>query len=171
MVYHILNFGNVKPKIHKTVFIAEGVYIIGDVEIGEESSVWFNSVIRGDVYYIRIGKFTNIQDGCVIHVTTDRYATVIGDNVTIGHNAIIHGAKISSNVLIGMGAIVMDDVEIGEYTIIGAGAVVTPSTKIKPYSLYVGAPAKFKREITPAEIEQIKESAIEYNKLAKKYAV
>ncbi len=167
--YHILNFGNVKTKIHPTVFIADGVSIIGDVEIQEESSIWFNTVIRGDVYYIRIGKFTNVQDNCVVHVTTNKYPTIIGDDVTIGHNAIIHGARISNRVLIGMGSTVMDDVEIGEYSIIGAGAVVLPGTKIKPYSLYVGVPAKFKREVTKEEVEQIKASADEYNKLAKKY--
>lgn len=169
MSYHILNFGNVKPKIHKTVFVADGVSIIGDVEIGKESSIWFNTVIRGDVYYIRIGKFTNIQDNCVVHVTTDKYATIVGDNVTIGHNAIIHGAKISNNVLIGMGSIIMDDVAIGEFSIIGAGALVSPGTKIKPYSLYIGVPAKFKRKVTKGEIEQIKYSAVEYNELARKY--
>lgn len=169
MSYYILKYANLEPKIHKTVFIASGAAIIGNVEIGEESSIWFNTVVRGDVDYIKIGKFTNIQDNCIVHVTTDKYATIIGDYVTVGHSAIIHGAKISNNVLIGMGSIVMDDVEIGEFSIVGAGAVVAPSTKIKPYSLYIGIPAKFRREVTKEEIEQIKNSAIEYNNLSHRY--
>jgi carbonic anhydrase/acetyltransferase-like protein (isoleucine patch superfamily) len=158
-----------KPVYDKNkVFIANNVVLIGDIEIGDGSSIWFNSVIRADLNKVKIGENTNIQDNCVIHVDFDAPVS-IGNGVTVGHNAIIHGAKIGDNVLIGMGSTIMSKVEIGEFCIVGANALVTPNTKIEPYSLYLGVPAVFKRKITEKEIEYIKESAKVYCDLAYKY--
>lgn len=130
------------PKLHKTVFLAENATVVGDVEMGHECSVWFNAVVRGDVNYIKIGNKVNIQDGAVIHCTFQKYATEIGDNVSIGHNALVHGCIIHNNVLIGMGAIVMDGVIIESNSIIAAGAVVLEGTKVEGGSIYAGVPAK-----------------------------
>ncbi|SEF87525.1 Carbonic anhydrase or acetyltransferase, isoleucine patch superfamily [Caloramator fervidus] len=166
MKHKYLNF---LPKIHETVFIAEGAHIIGDVEIGEESNVWFNAVIRGDVNSIKIGKGTNIQDNTTIHASTGQSPTIIGDYVTIGHNCIIHGCKIGDYSLIGMGSIILDNAEIGEYTIIGAGSLVTQNKKIPPRVLCMGSPAKIIRELTDEEIEYLKNSAKHYIELSKNY--
>ena len=140
----------------------ESAQIIGDVIIGEESSVWFNAVIRGDVNHIRIGKYTNIQDGCVLHVARRTLPLLIGDEVTVGHNVVLHACTIGSQCLIGMGAIVMDGADIGEQSIVGAGSLVTPGTKIPPRSLVLGSPARVKRELTEEEIRGIRESAANY---------
>jgi carbonic anhydrase/acetyltransferase-like protein (isoleucine patch superfamily) len=155
-------FKEKKPQIDTSALIMESAQIIGDVVIGEESSVWFNAVIRGDVNYIRIGKYTNIQDGCVLHVARRTLPLIIGDEVTVGHNVILHACTIGSQCLIGMGAIVMDGAEIGESSIIGAGSLVTPGTKIPPRSLVLGSPAGVKRELTEEEIRGIRESAANY---------
>ncbi len=158
----ILPYKGTEPKIHSSVFIAEGAHVIGDVEIGEQSSVWFNTVIRGDVNHIRIGKRTNIQDGCVLHVARKTLPLIVGDEVTVGHNVTLHACTLASRCLIGMGATVMDGAEVGEYSIVGAGALVTPGTKIPPRSLAVGSPARVKRELTEEEIRGIRESASNY---------
>ncbi|MGB9807786.1 MAG: gamma carbonic anhydrase family protein [Thermosulfidibacteraceae bacterium] len=158
-----------EPIVDESVFIASSAYVIGDVVIGENSSVWFNSVIRGDVNYIRIGKFTNIQDLSVVHVTSKKFPTHIGDYVTIGHRAIIHGCTIGNYCLIGMGAIILDGVEVSDYTIVAAGSVVTPGKKFPPGVLLMGIPAKIVREITLEERKNIEESAIHYVELAKSY--
>jgi carbonic anhydrase/acetyltransferase-like protein (isoleucine patch superfamily) len=150
------------PKIDPSVLIVDSAQVIGDVEIGEQSSVWFNAVIRGDVNYIRIGKRTNIQDGSVLHVARRTFPLIIGDEVTVGHNVTLHACTIASRCLIGMGAVVMDDVEIGEYSIVGAGSLVTPGTKIPPHSLVMGSPARIKRQVTEEEIRGIRESAAHY---------
>jgi carbonic anhydrase/acetyltransferase-like protein (isoleucine patch superfamily) len=150
------------PKIGEAVFIDESAQIIGDVEIGKNSSVWFNTVIRGDVYYIRIGENTNIQDSCVVHVTRDRNATIVGDYVTVGHGVILHGCTVNSHCLIGMGAIVMDQVRVGEGSIIGAGALVTQGLDIPPGSLVFGSPAKIVRRLSPQEIHGIDHYAENY---------
>ncbi len=155
-------FKEKKPQIDASALIMESAQIIGDVVIGEESSVWFNAVIRGDVNHIRIGKYTNIQDGCVLHVARRTLPLIIGDEVTIGHNVILHACTIGSQCLIGMGAIVMDGADIGEQSIVGAGSLVTPGTKIPPRSLVVGSPARVKRELTEEEIRGIRESAANY---------
>lgn len=143
------------PKIAKDVYLAENATIIGEVEIGEGSSVWFNAVLRGDVGGIRLGKNVNIQDGCMLHATYGKSTVEVGDNVSVGHNAIVHGAKICNNVLIGMGAVVMDNVVVGENSIIAAGAVVTKNTNIEPGSLYAGIPAKKIKDVTPEQAESV----------------
>ena len=149
----IKSINNITPKILEGVFLADNAVVIGDVIIGKESSVWFNTVIRGDVNSIIIGNSVNIQDGVVVHCTYQKTKTIIGDNVSIGHNAIIHGCEIRNNVLIGMGAIIMDNVVIEENSIIAAGAVLTNGTYVKSGSLFAGVPAKFKRSLFEEEIE------------------
>jgi len=155
-------YRGVHPKIGEGVFLAPNAVIIGDVEIGKDSSVWFGTVIRGDVNWIRIGERTNIQDNCVVHVTHDTHPTTIGNNVTVGHGVIIHGCTIGDNVLVGMGATIMDGVEIEEFVIVGAGALVTPNKKIPSGVLVAGVPAKIVRELRQEEVELIKESALNY---------
>lgn len=145
-------FRGVHPQIHPTAFIEESAQIIGDVHIGEESSVWFNSVIRGDVFYIRIGDRSNVQDGSIIHVTNGTHPTILEDEVTVGHNVTLHGCHIQRGCLIGMGSIVMDDVVIGEQSIVAAGALVSPGTKVPPRSLVIGVPARVKRPLTDEEV-------------------
>jgi carbonic anhydrase/acetyltransferase-like protein (isoleucine patch superfamily) len=145
-------FRGVHPQIHPTAFIEDSAQIIGDVQIGEESSVWFNAVLRGDVYYIRIGNRTNIQDGTVVHVSNGTHATILEDEVTVGHNATLHGCYIERGCLIGMGSIVMDDVRVGAESIVAAGALVSPGTRVPPRSLVIGAPARVKRELTSEEV-------------------
>ena len=149
----IKSINNITPKILEGVFLADNAVVVGDVIIGKESSVWFNTVIRGDVNSIIIGNSVNIQDGVVVHCTYQKTKTIIGDNVSIGHNAIIHGCEIRNNVLIGMGAIIMDNVVIEENSIIAAGAVLTKGTYVKSGSLFAGVPAKFKRSLFEEEIE------------------
>jgi len=150
------------PKIHPTVYLSDNVYVIGDVEIGEDSSVWFGSVVRGDVNYIRIGKRTNIQDNSVVHVTHDTHPTIIGDNVTVGHRVILHGCTLGNNILVGMGAVIMDGAEIEDYVLVGAGALITPNKKIPSGVLVAGVPAKIVRDLKEEEIKLIEESAENY---------
>ena len=165
----IRTYQGVRPKIADSAFVEETAAVIGDVVIGEESSVWFNTVIRGDVHFIRIGSRTNIQDLCVIHVSHGTYPTVLGDDVTIGHRVVLHGCTIKDRVLIGMGAIIMDGAVIGEDCVVGAGALVTEQTVVPPKSLILGAPAKVKRAVTDKELAWIKESAHNYVSYAKQY--
>ena len=161
----IKSINNITPKILEGVFLADNAVVIGDVIIGKKSSVWFNTVIRGDVNSIIIGNSVNIQDGVVVHCTYQKTKTIIGDNVSIGHNAIIHGCEIRNNVLIGMGAIIMDNVIIEENSIIAAGAVLTKGTYVKSGSLFAGVPAKFKRSLFEEEIENsIIKTAEKYKK-------
>jgi len=143
----ILPVNNVLPKMGNNCFIAPNATIVGDVIMGDECSVWFNAVVRGDVNSIRIGNKVNIQDGCIIHCTYQKAKTVIGHNVSIGHNAIVHGCIVHDSVLIGMGAIIMDDAEIGSNSIIAAGAVVLEGTKIESGVIYGGVPAKKIKDI------------------------
>jgi carbonic anhydrase/acetyltransferase-like protein (isoleucine patch superfamily) len=162
-------FQGIKPTIAKSAFIEETAVVIGDVVIGEDCSVWFNSVIRGDVNYIRLGDRTNVQDLCVLHVTHATAPLVIGNDVTIGHNVVLHGCTIKDRVLIGMGAIIMDGAVIGEDCVVGAGALITEGTIVPPKSLILGSPAKVKRPVTGKELAWIKESAQNYIKYAKQY--
>ena len=148
-------YKGVEPKIAATAFIESSAQIIGDVHIGEHSSVWFNCVIRGDVFHIRIGHNTNVQDGTVIHVTSGLYPTIIGNFVTIGHGVMLHGCTVKDRSLIGIGAIVLDDATIGEESFIAAGSLVTPGTVIPPRSMVMGSPARVRREITEEEIARI----------------
>ncbi len=147
------------PRFGNDCFLAETAVVIGDTEMGDGCSVWYNAVVRGDVNAIRIGHRVNIQDGAVLHCTYQRAALTIGDDVSIGHNAIVHGCTVRNKVLIGMGAIVMDHVEIGEGSVIAAGAVVTQGTKVEPGSLMAGVPAKrigpVSADLSANEIERI----------------
>lgn len=162
-------FKGKSPRIHASAYVETSAQIVGDVEIGEDSSVWFNSVVRGDVNPIRIGARTNIQDLSMVHVLKDKYATEIGDDVTVGHHVVLHGCRVGSRVLIGMGAILMDDVEVGDDCIIAAGALLTPGTRIPSGSLAVGSPAKVKRPLSDAEREWLKASAQNYVGYAAQY--
>ena len=143
------------PRVHSSAFIDDSAQVIGDVEIDEESSVWMCAVVRGDVHRIRVGKRSNIQDGTVVHVMTGTHATTIGDNVTIGHGAIVHGCTIEDQCLIGMGAILLNGAHIGSGSIVAAGALVVEEMKIPPRSLVMGSPAKVRREVTDAELASI----------------
>lgn len=150
------------PKIGEDVFVAEGAQIIGDVHIGDRSSVWFNTTLRGDVMPIVIGAETNIQDGSVLHGTYGKYGCEIGDRVTIGHSVILHGCKIGTRCLIGMGSILMDGAEIGEFSVVGAGSLVTEGKKFPPRSLIVGRPAAVKRPLNDDELKFLEQSADNY---------
>lgn len=158
----ITHYKGVYPRLHKSVFVAEGASIIGDVEIGEDSSVWFGAVVRGDVNYIRVGARTNVQDNCVLHVTKDTCPLIIGDDITIGHNVVLHGCVVRDRCLIGMGAVVLDNAEIGPDSIVGAGALVTEGTKSPPKSLLLGVPARVARALKDEEVDRILRSANNY---------
>ncbi|QWX84097.1 gamma carbonic anhydrase family protein [Cellulophaga sp. HaHaR_3_176] len=155
------------PQIGEDCFIAENAVIVGEVSMGSQCSVWFNAVIRGDVHYIKMGNKVNVQDGAVIHATYKKHPTTIGNNVSIGHNALVHGCIIHDNVLIGMGSIVMDDCIIESNSIIAAGAVVTKGTHVASGSIYAGMPAKKIKDISPelskGEVERIAESYVMYS--------
>jgi carbonic anhydrase/acetyltransferase-like protein (isoleucine patch superfamily) len=150
------------PKIHDTAFVAPSADLIGEVEIGEHSSVWFQVVIRGDVNWIRIGARTNIQDHSMLHVTRRKSPLTIGDEVTVGHRVTLHGCTVGNRVLLGMGAILLDDCRIGDDCIVAAGALVTKGTVVPPGSLVLGAPAKVVRPLTSEEIAFLKQSAENY---------
>ena len=157
----------IHPKFGNDCYLAENSTIVGDVVIGDQCSIWFNAVVRGDVNSIRMGNKVNVQDGAVIHCTYQKTKTIIGDNVSIGHNALVHGCTIHDNVLIGMGAIVMDNCEIGSNTIIAAGAVVLENTKVEPGVIYAGVPAKkvkdINQELIHGEINRIANNYIMYS--------
>lgn len=152
----IREFAGKAPKIDETAFIAENAVVIGDVEIGARASVWYNCVLRGDVNYIRIGDDTNIQDGTIIHVSRgERFPTIIENEVTVGHSATIHGCTVERGSLIGIGAIVLDGARIGRFSLVAAGSLVTPNTVIPERSFVVGSPARVKRQLTDAEVEDL----------------
>jgi len=163
----ILSVNNKSPQIPSDCFIAENATIVGQVSMGKQCSVWFNAVIRGDVHYIKMGDKVNVQDGAVIHCTYQKYPTSIGNNVSIGHNAIVHGCTIHDNVLIGMGSIVMDNCVIHSNSIIAAGALVTQNTIVESGSIYAGMPAKKIKDISPeltqGEIDRIAENYVKYS--------
>lgn len=165
----IIQYRDKKPVVDGSVFIAPGAYVIGDVVIGNGSSVWYNTVIRGDVNYIRIGRYTNIQDLSVVHVTTEKFPTIIGDYVTIGHGAIVHGCVIGNYCLIGMGSVILDGAKISDYTLVAAGSLVPPGKEFPSGVLIMGAPARVVRELTEEERKSIEESAYHYFELAKSY--
>jgi carbonic anhydrase/acetyltransferase-like protein (isoleucine patch superfamily) len=165
----IKSFQNRHPKIHETAFVADDAIIIGDVEIGAESSVWFGSILRGDVNYIHIGARTNVQDGTIIHVSSKTHPTVVEDEVTLGHRVTLHGCRIETGCLIGIGAIVMDGARIGRNSLVGAGSLVTPNTLVPPGSLVLGSPAKVKRPLTDEEIYNLPHFWQNYTELLKIY--
>lgn len=162
-------FKGISPRIHPTAFIAENAVIIGDVEIGAESSVWFGCTLRGDVNNIIIGKRTNIQDHTMIHVSSTTQGTYIGDEVTVGHAALLHACSIGNRAFIGMQACVMDDAKIEDEAMIAAGGLVTPGKTIPARQIWGGRPARFMRDLTPGDIEFLSFSAARYAKLAAEY--
>jgi carbonic anhydrase/acetyltransferase-like protein (isoleucine patch superfamily) len=165
----ILDFNGRHPKIEPGVFIADNALVIGDVEIGAGANVWFYTLIRGDVNYIRIGAGCNIQDGCILHVAKDRYPTVLDEDVVLGHRVTVHGCHIERGALIGIGATVLNGARIGREAIVGAGAVVTPRSIIPPRSLALGTPARPVREITSKDLDMIRETRENYQELTEIY--
>ena len=157
------------PVINDDSFIADSADIIGDVHISEEVSIWFKAVLRGDGNAIVIGRGSNVQDNCIIHINTGEYSTNIGEYVTIGHGAIIHGAKVGDNSLIGMGTIILDGAEVGSNTIVGAGSLIPPGKKIPDGVLCMGSPIKVIRKLDEEEKLKLKSSALQYIELYKKY--
>jgi len=165
----IKSFLEQTPRVHPTVFIADDAFVIGDVEIDEDSSVWFGSVIRGDVNYIRIGARTNIQDHTVIHVNSGTHPTILEDEITVGHRVTLHGCYVESGSLIGIGSVLLDGVRIGRESLVAAGSLVTPNSQIPPRSMVMGAPARVKRELTDEELEHLRHSWQHYVELKNQY--
>ena len=157
----MLSYKGILPECGEGVFIAEGAFVIGRVKIGSNSSVFYNTVIRGDVNQILIGADTNIQDNCTLHVSS-RYSLTVGDGVTVGHNVVLHGCTVGNNVLVGIGAIVLDDVEIGDNSVVAAGSLVAPGKKYPPNSLIMGSPAKVVRSLEKEDIERNRMLAATY---------
>jgi len=164
----IYEFEGKRPKIHESAFIDENAVIIGDVVLEEKTSVWPSAVLRGDVEQIYVGKSSNIQDNVSIH-TSHGQPTIIGEYVTVGHNAVVHGARIGDCVIIGMGAIVLDGAKVGNHVIIGAGALIPPGKEIPDYSLVIGVPGKVVRQLSEEEIEMTRKNAEIYIELAEKH--
>lgn len=158
------------PRIDPSAWIAPSADVIGDVEIGALSSIWYGSVVRGDIFPIRIGARTNIQDHCVLHVTHDRHPTILHDDITIGHRVVLHGCTVESHALVGIGAIVLDQAVIGEGALVAAGCLVTPGTRVPAGMLAMGSPARIVREVTDAERAWMQESARNYVDYAKNHA-
>jgi len=155
-------FGDKRPVIGEEVYLADGSVIIGDVILGVGASVWFNAVIRADVGRIQIGPQANIQDNCVVHVTSHKFDTLIGEGVTVGHSAVLHGCVVGDYSLVGIGAIVMDGAEVAAESMVGAGSLVAPGMKIPPHSLALGSPARVVRALTAAEVGFLHKSARHY---------
>jgi len=162
-------FRSIYPTVHPSAFVDESAQVIGDVHIGSESSVWMNVVVRGDVNYIRIGARTNVQDLTMVHVMRNTNPTVIGDDVTIGHSAVIHGCTIEDRCLIGMGAILLNGCRIGEGSIVAAGALVPEGMQVPPRSLVMGMPAKVRREVTEDERAGLRRYAQNYVRYKDEY--
>jgi carbonic anhydrase/acetyltransferase-like protein (isoleucine patch superfamily) len=163
------SYRGVTPRLADEVFIADHASVIGDVEIGRASSIWFGTVVRGDVMPIRIGAETSIQDNSVIHVTSHVAGTTVGDRVTVGHRVILHACVVEDDCLIGMGSILLDRVRVGRGSFVGAGALITPGTEIPPGSFVIGSPARVKRPVTDAERMWITSSAAHYVELTRSY--
>ncbi|MCP3161997.1 gamma carbonic anhydrase family protein [Myxococcus qinghaiensis] len=162
-------FRGASPRIHPSCFVDDSAQVVGDVELGEGSSIWLNTVLRGDVNPIRVGQRTNLQDLSLVHVTGGRSSTRIGDDVTVGHHVVLHGCTVGNRVLVGMGSILLDEVEVGDDCIIGAGTLLTPGTKVPPGSMVMGSPGKVKRPLTEAERDFLLMSAHHYVELANEY--
>lgn len=165
----LVTLGDKTPQIAPDAWIEDTARVIGDVEIGAEASVWYYSVLRGDVERIRIGPRTNIQDHCTVHVTRERWPTLLGEGVTVGHRAVLHGCRIGDFTLVGIGAIVLDGVEIGPESLVAAGALVAPGTKVPPRKLVLGTPAKVVRDLRAEEIEFLHRSAANYVEYARRF--
>jgi carbonic anhydrase/acetyltransferase-like protein (isoleucine patch superfamily) len=162
-------FGGVSPGIDPSVFLAAGCVVVGDVVVGPGASIWFGAVVRGDVNTVRIGARTNIQDQAVVHVTGGTHPTVIGDDVTVGHRAVLHGCTVGDRCLIGIGAIVLDGAVVGAEAMVGAGALVPPGMVVPPRALVMGAPARVKRLLDDAEVDGLRASAARYVEYAARY--
>ncbi len=166
----VIPFRGARPVLHEEVFLAPMVTVIGDVIIGEGSSLWYHTVVRGDVNFVRIGRDSNLQDGCVVHVTTDTHPVRIGDEVVVGHAAVVHGATLEDGCLVGIGARVLDGARIGAGAMVGAGALVPPGLEVPPRVLVVGAPARVSRALTAEELERTRAIARHYRELARRHA-
>ncbi len=165
----LVTYRGILPKLAKDVFVAAGAWIVGDVEIGDRSSIWFNTVVRADVHYIRIGSETCIQDSCSLHVTAPDHPMHIGNRVVIGHQALVHGCTVEDECMIGMGALILDGCKVGKGSLIAAGALLPPGFEVPPGSVVMGSPAKIKRQVTEAEQEMIRHSWSHYIELAAEY--
>ena len=165
----IKSFQNLHPKIHESAYVTDDAIVIGDVEIGAESSVWFGSILRGDVNHIRIGARTNVQDGSIIHVSRKTHSTILEDEVTLGHRVTLHGCHIETGCLIGIGAIILDGVRVGKNSMVAAGSLITPNTQIPPRSLVMGSPAKVKRELGDDEVKDLEKFWRNYVSLSRIY--
>lgn len=157
------------PRLGQRIFVADNAAIIGDVEIGDDCSIWYGAVLRGDIDAIRIGARTNIQDNCVVHVTGGTHPTTIGDDVTVGHAAIVHGCTVGRGALIGMGSRVLDGAVVGEQALVGAGALVPEGMQVPPRTLVIGVPARVKRELTAEELARMDESWRHYVEVKERY--
>src|SRR5882672_10568230 len=148
-------FGGVHPRIPDSAYVDMSAQVIGDVQLGEQSSIWCNAVLRGDMYYIRVGDRTNIQDNCVVHTRTGSHPTVLEDEVTVGHSVTLHGCHVEKGSLIGIGSIVLDDARVGAQSLVAAGSLISPGTIIPPRSLVMGMPARVKRLLTEEEVASL----------------
>jgi len=165
----ILSYRDKTPEIDETAYIADNATVIGDVVIGPDASVWFGSVLRGDVHFIRIGARTNLQDLTVVHVNHGKNPTILDEDITVGHRAILHGCHVNQGALIGMGAILLDDVVVGESALVAAGSVVSPGTVIPPRKLARGIPARVVRDLTAEELDSLARSSETYCSLKDDY--
>jgi carbonic anhydrase/acetyltransferase-like protein (isoleucine patch superfamily) len=161
----IKEYKGIEPKIDETAFIAESADVVGQVNIERNANIWYGTVLRADDNYITVGENTNIQDGSIVHIS-EKFPTIIGKNVTVGHKSIIHGCEIGDNTLIGMGSIVLDGAKVGEFTLLGAGSLVPPGKEIPSGVLAMGSPAKVISELSDEEKENLTKSALKYVKLA-----
>ena len=167
---HLIRHHGVLPTVHASAFVAEGACVIGDVDLAEDSSVWFNAVLRGDIHHIRIGRRSNIQDGTIIHVTRE-YPVEIGDEVTVGHQAMLHGCRLESCSLIGMNAVVLDNARVGPFALVAAGSVVREHFVVPEGMLVAGVPAKIVRPLTDSEKQALRQSADNYVEYARSYQI
>ena len=164
------SYGELSPRVHDSVWIAPGAVVVGDVEIGIDSSVFFGAVLRGDVERIVVGARTNIQDQATLHVSADRFPTLLGEEITVGHHAVVHGCEVEPGALIGIGAVVLDGAIVGEDALVAAGAVVTPGTVVAPRTLVTGMPARPVRELSAEEIRLQRGRTLRYVETAKRHA-
>jgi carbonic anhydrase/acetyltransferase-like protein (isoleucine patch superfamily) len=163
-------FGGTQPRLHESVWVAPGAVVVGDVEIGRDSSVFYGAVLRGDVERIRIGERTNIQDQATLHVTAERFPTLLGNEITVGHRAVVHGCRVGDGALIGIGAIVLDGAEIGENALVAAGAVVRPGQRVEAGQLVAGVPARPQRALSDEEIALQRDRTLRYVETARLHA-
>lgn len=166
----IRSFAGTAPRIHPTAWVAPGASVVGDVTLAADVSIWYGSVVRGDVHAIRIGARSNVQDGCVLHVTRDLFSTEVGEEVTLGHRAVVHGCRVGDGALIGIGASVLDGARVGEGALVGAGAVVTPGSEIPARSLAVGIPARVIRQLSDEELQEQRSRTLSYVETARAHA-